>query len=93
MNDAPEVIYLQWSGGEHDEDNTWCVDQTNDDDVEYIKKATADRRGRLLERLNKERLQLGSSCWFCQAYPWLEHGKFEDSHATDCELAKELAGE
>ena len=38
--DAPEIIYLQWRGGEYEEDNTWCWDQINDDDIEYIR---ADR--------------------------------------------------
>jgi hypothetical protein len=36
---APERIFLQWTGSEHDEDNTWCADQIHDDDVEYIKLA------------------------------------------------------
>ena len=50
MRKAPEVIYLQWSDGENYEDNTWCQDQINDDDIEYIKKATATRRLELLRR-------------------------------------------
>ena len=51
MREAPEVIYLQWSDGENYEDNTWCQDQINDDDVEYIKKATTDRWLELLRDL------------------------------------------
>ena len=37
MNEAPNTIYLQWTGSELDEDNTWCTDQINDDDVVYVR--------------------------------------------------------
>jgi len=48
MREAPETIYLQWTGPPGHEGITWCVDQINDDDVEYVKKAKADKRPELL---------------------------------------------
>jgi hypothetical protein len=65
MTDAPEVIYLQWFGNVPYGESTWCEDQTDDDDVEYIKKEIADKQlaakdariaklGELLTRLLRE---------------------------------------
>lgn len=36
MSEAPEKIWLQWEG-EYHEETTWCVDQIEEDDVEYIR--------------------------------------------------------
>ena len=54
MSEAPEVIYLQWTGSEYDEDNTWCSDEINDDDIEYIKKALAAEMRGELDKLTQE---------------------------------------
>ena len=35
MNKAPELIYLQWAGT--DCESTWCSDQINDEDIEYVR--------------------------------------------------------
>ena len=54
MTEAPEIIYLQWTGIVGHEDNTWCSDEISEDDVEYIKKALADKRLELLRKFDKE---------------------------------------
>lgn len=36
MTDAPERIWLQWVEPHHAE-NTWCEDQINDHDIEYVR--------------------------------------------------------
>ena len=52
MTEAPEVIYLQWIPekvwNELTDEVTWCVDQINDDDIEYIKKAESDRQAKAI---------------------------------------------
>lgn len=37
---APQRIWLQWYGWS--EENTWCVDKINDEDVEYIRADAVD---------------------------------------------------
>ena len=84
MREAPEVIYLQWADGESYDDNTWCQDQINDDDIEYVKVSTATRRLELL-------MDIDEKCAFC---PCCMSHKIstvgEKVHADGCELAKEL---
>ena len=36
MSDTPERIWLQWVEPYHNE-NTFCEDQINEDDIEYIR--------------------------------------------------------
>jgi hypothetical protein len=57
MSTAPEKIYLQDDDGYHEEsgvwgDTTWCTDQIDDTDVEYVR---ADLVTSLREQLRKER--------------------------------------
>lgn len=53
MKEAPEKIYLQWVGTEFDDESTWCTDQINDEDIEYVKAVLADRRLELLRRTKR----------------------------------------
>ena len=50
MREAPEKIWLQWFGVEHWGDSTWCQDETNDNDVGYVREDIADRLRGLLRR-------------------------------------------
>ena len=54
MSEAPELIYLQWIPEEardnYEDVITWCEDEINDDDIEYVKASTATRLRELLER-------------------------------------------
>ena len=47
---GPDRIYLQWQR-EYHEETTWCVDQIDDDDIEYIRVDIADRRLALLREI------------------------------------------
>lgn len=43
---APKKIFLQWDEGICDlylNEVTWCVDQINPDDVEYVRKDVTDK--------------------------------------------------
>jgi len=42
-SDPPKAIYLQWNSDELSPDTgvTWCTDQINEDDVQYISLAEA----------------------------------------------------
>ena len=77
MNKAPELIYLQWAGTECE--STWCSDQINDEDIEYVKKDTAAKR---LELLREIKVMLGY-CPYCWA-------NFKEPCARGCKMGKEL---
>ena len=53
MSEAPDVVYLQWIPEKtwYDDTVTWCEDQINDDDIEYVKVSTATRLRELLRRV------------------------------------------
>lgn len=40
MNQPPETIYLQY---DPEGETTWCEDQINDDDIEYLLKSRAEK--------------------------------------------------
>ena len=54
MSEAPKIIYLQWipDKGIFDE-ITWCEDEINSDDIEYIKKDIVTKQLELLEDIHK----------------------------------------
>ncbi len=99
MSDAPDKIYLQWIPGypriDADDEVTWCEDQINDDDIEYVKEATATRHSEaetrrlgLLEDYN-EGLQRDPDCFSCGIMTFNEDTERWE-HASDCELAAEV---
>ena len=48
---APKKIYLQSYDSDCYDDNTWCVDQINDEDIEYILQSEYDKLRAENERL------------------------------------------
>ena len=48
---APKQIYLQSYNSDCYDDNTWCVDQINDEDIEYILQSEYDKLRAENERL------------------------------------------
>ena len=91
MSEAPEIIYLQWIPEKtwYDDTVTWCEDEINDDDIEYIKASTATRLRGLLRRVEWIPDVNGRTkfdwCPICEQVRGL-------GHAADCELAKEISG-
>lgn len=55
MSEAPDRIWLQWGGPYGD--NTFCEDQINSDDVEYIR---ADLHQKALDRIEELEAEVGS---------------------------------
>ena len=91
MSEAPEIIYLQWTGEVGHEDNTWCSDEISEDDIEYIKKDIADGRLELLRECNN----IMPTCPKCKGNlrTWSkidENKTIRVGHADDCEIAEEL---
>ena len=88
MSEAPELIYLQWIPKEawdnYEDVITWCQDQINDDDIEYVKASTATRLRELLKRV-KERADMAGDCLFCEM-AWCDGYH----HTNDCEVMEEL---
>ena len=50
---APKQIYLQSYNSDCYDDNTWCVDQINDEDIEYILQSEYDKLRAENERLRE----------------------------------------
>ena len=44
MSDFPERIWLQSEMEGFNVETTWCIDQINDDDAEYIRQAIHESR-------------------------------------------------
>jgi len=61
MTDAPVRIYLQWMPGEGEV--TWCVEEINEDDIEYTRKDIADKRIVELEAKVKFEQDMWGKTW------------------------------
>jgi Mg/Co/Ni transporter MgtE len=54
----PKQIYLQAYDSDSYDDNTWCVDRINDEDIEYILQSEYDQLKAEIERLQKYKEKL-----------------------------------
>ena len=48
---APNRIYLQWDS----DDVTWCIDQIEETDVEYVRADLGERNSEAMEKLGGEK--------------------------------------
>ena len=55
---APKQIYLQAYDSDSYDDNTWCVDRINDEDIEYILQSEYDQLKAENDQLRAENEQL-----------------------------------
>jgi len=76
----PKQIYLQAYDSDSYDDNTWCSDKQNEDDIEYILQSEYDQLKSENERLREA---LKSISWYRQ---WYAHKPIADKTQIEHDL-------